>query len=120
MSASAQMNNLDMGAPENRLKMLSADLQYLVPKRFFEYSPLNKTDIAKQAGINRKTLYSDKVKLSTLKKLKKGIMQVVIGTDLAVELFGENTEKAVNWFQTPNTLLFGESPFEVGRVNSLV
>ncbi len=113
MSASAQMNNLDMGAPENRLKMLSADLQYLVPKRFFEYSPLNKTDIAKQAGINRKTLYSDKVKLSTLKKLKKGIMQVVIGTDLAVELFGENTEKAVNWFQTPNTLLFGESPFEV-------
>lgn len=113
MGASAQMNNLDMGAPENRLKMLSPDLQYLVPKRFFEYSPLNKTDIAKQAGINRKTLYSDKVKLSTLKKLKKGIMQVVIGTDLAVELFGDNTEEAVNWFQTPNTLLFGESPFEV-------
>lgn len=113
MSASAQMNNLDMGAPENRLKMLSTDLQYLVPKRFFEYSPLNKTDIAKQAGINRKTLYSDKVKLTTLKKLKKGIMQVVIGTDLAVELFGDNIEEAVNWFQTPNTLLFGESPFEV-------
>lgn len=113
MGASAQMNNLDMGAPENRLKMLSPDLQYLVPKRFFEYSPLNKTDIAKQAGINRKTLYSDKVKLSTLKKLKKGIMQVVIGTDLAVELFGDNIEEAVNWFQTPNTLLFGESPFEV-------
>tara|TARA_Y100000768_G_C23986079_1_gene688910 strand:- start:590 stop:1006 length:417 start_codon:yes stop_codon:yes gene_type:complete len=113
MAASVQMNNLDMGAPENRLKMLSADLQYLVPKRFFEYSPLNKTDIAKEAGINRKTLYSDKVKLSTLKKLKKGIMQVVIGTDLAVELFGDNTEEAVNWFQTPNTLLFGESPFEV-------
>ena len=40
-------------------------------------------------------------------------MQVVIGTDLAVELFGDNTEEAVNWFQTPNTLLFGESPFEV-------
>lgn len=113
MGASAQMNNLDMGAPENRLKMLSPDLQYLVPKRFFEYSPLNKTDIAKQAGINRKTLYSDKVKLSTLKKLKKGIMQVVIGTDLAIELFSDNTEEAVNWFQTPNTLLFGESPFEV-------
>ena len=35
MSATAQINNLDMGAPENRLKMLSPDLQYLVPKRFF-------------------------------------------------------------------------------------
>ena len=113
MSATAQINNLDMGAPKNRLKMLSPDLQYLVPKRFFEYSPLNKTDIAKQAGINRKTLYSEQVKLSTLKKLKKGIMQVVIGTDLAVELFDNNIEEAVNWFQTPNTLLFGESPFEV-------
>lgn len=113
MSATAQNNYLNMGAPENRLKMLSPDLQYLVPKRFFEYSPLNKTDIAKQAGINRKTLYSDKVKLSTLKKLKKGIMQVVIGTDLAIELFDNKIEEAVNWFQTPNTLLFGESPFEV-------
>lgn len=117
MNSTAQANNLDMGTPENRLKMLSSDLQYLVPKRFFEYSPLNKTDIAKQAGINRKTLYSEQIKLNTLKKLKKGIMQVVIGTDLAVELFDSNTdnnfEEAINWFQTPNTLLFGESPFEV-------
>ena len=113
MSAIAQMSNLEMRVPENRLKMLSPDLQYLVPKRFFEYSPLNKTDIAKQAGINRKTLYSDQVKLSTLKKIKTGIMQVVIGTDLTMELFGDNIEGAVNWFQTPNTLLFGESPFEV-------
>ena len=64
-------------------------------------------------GINRKTLYSEQVKLSTLKKLKKGIMQVVIGTDLVVELFDNNIEEAVNWFQIPNTFLFGESPFEV-------
>ncbi len=113
MSGIAQMNNLDMGTPENKLKMLSPDLQYLVPKTFFKYGPLNKTDMAKQAGINRKTLYSKRVKLSTLKKLKKGIIQVVIGTDLAIELFNNNIEEAITWFQVPNTLLFGESPFEV-------
>ena len=113
MSETAQINNLDVGIPENRLKMLSPDLKYLIPKRFFEYGPLNKTEIAKQAGINRKTLYAERVKLSTLKKLKKGIMQVVIGTDLAVELFDNNIEEAIKWFQIPNTLLFGESPFEV-------
>ena len=113
MSTITQLDNLDLGTPENRLKMLSPDLQYLVPKMFFKYSPLHKTDIAKQAGINRKTLYSERVKLSTLKKLKKGIIQVVIGTDLAIEIFNNNIEEAVNWFQVPNTLLFGESPFEV-------
>lgn len=108
----AQIEGLDLGTPKNTLGMLSPDLQYLVPKRFFEYSPLNKTDIAKEAGINRKTLYSDKVKLATLRKLRVGIIQVVIGTDLAIELFNDNVEEAVNWFQTPNTFLFGETPFE--------
>ena len=108
----ARIEGLDLGTPKNTLGILSSDLQYLVPKRFFEYSPLNKTDIAKEAGINRKTLYSDKVKLATLRKLRVGIIQVVIGTDLAIELFNDNVEDAVSWFQTPNTLLFGETPFE--------
>ena len=106
MNAAPKMSHLNMGMLENKLKMLSPDLEYLVPEKFFEYSLLNKTNIAKQAGINRKTLYSEQVKLSTLSKLKKGIMQVVIGTDLSIELFNNNTEEAVHWFQSPNALLF--------------
>lgn len=113
MGATTQIQNLNMGVPENKLKILSSDLKYFVPKRFFQYSPLNKTGIAKAAGINRKTLYSEQIQLSTLKKLKVGIMQVVIGTDLAIELFNNDIENAINWFQAPNALLFGESPFEV-------
>ena len=114
---------INMGVPDNKLKILSSDLQYLRPKKFFKYSPFNKTDIAKQAKINRKALYNEQVKLSTLKNIKKGILQVVIGTDLSIEVFNNNVEEAVNWFSTPNTLLFGESPFEVcirGEGNFLI
>ncbi len=115
--------DINMGIPGNKLKILSPDLQYLRPKNFFKYSPFNKTDIAKQAKINRKALYNEQVKLSTLKNIKKGILQVVIGTDLSIEVFKNNVEEAVNWFSTPNTLLFGESPFEVcirGEGNFLI
>lgn len=114
---------INMGVPENKLKILSPDLQYLRPKKFFKYSSFNKTDIAKQAKINRKALYNEQVKLSTLRNIKKGILQVVIGTDLSIAVFNNNVEEAVNWFSTPNTLLFGESPFEVcirGEGNVLI
>ena len=41
MSVTVQVTKSGIGTPENRLKILSSDLQHLVPKRFFEYSPLN-------------------------------------------------------------------------------
>ncbi len=113
MGLTKKINNSDIGIPANKLKMLSADQEFLNSDQFFQYTPLNKTDIAKKAGLNRKTLYSSKIKLSTLKEIKMGIIQVVIGTDLAIDLFDNNTKEAVDWFQKPNTLLFGESPFEV-------
>ena len=103
-----------MGGIQNKLRMLSDDCQFLIPKRFFNYyAPFTKTEIAKKTGINRKTLYRDKIKLSTLKDLKIGIIQVVMGTDLAIEAFKEDTDKALRWFQTPNNFLFGDTPFEV-------
>jgi len=33
--------------------------------------------------------------------------------NLTLELFEGDKENAINWFNSPNTLLFGESPFEV-------
>lgn len=113
MSALLKLSNDNIGTPSNSFKFLSPDHKELIPKRFFEYSPFNKTEIAKEAGINRKTLYSERVSLSTLNRLKKGVLQVVIGTDLTLELFQGDKENAINWFNSPNTLLFGESPFEV-------
>ncbi len=44
--------------------------------------------------------------------LKKGILQVELGISLSTELFN-NKEFAINWFQTPNPLLFNESPHDV-------
>jgi len=113
MSAQLKLSNDNIGTPKNSFKFLSPDHKELIPKRFFEYSPFNKTEIAKAAGINRKTLYSERVRLSTLNTLKIGVLQVVIGTDLALELFDGDKENAINWFNSPNTLLFGEAPFEV-------
>lgn len=114
MSSQLKLSSVDnIGTPSNSFEILSPDHKELIPRRFFEYSPFNKTEIAKEAGINRKTLYRERVKLSTLKTLKKGILQVVIGTDLTLELFEGKKEDAINWFKAPNTFLFGESPFEV-------
>ena len=114
MSDSAQtINNDTNGGILNSLGILTEDRMGFYPDAFFKYSPYNRTVLAKEAKVSRTNLYKETVKLSTIKQLKKGILQVVMGTDLAIELFKDNTEEAIKWFNAPNTMLSGESPFEV-------
>ena len=57
--------------------------------------------------------HSEKVALDSLVELRKGIEQIVVATDLTVELFQGDVDKAINWFITPNEFTVGDSPFEV-------
>lgn len=43
----------------------------------------------------------------------KRVLDVVMITDLAFELFGNNKEETTSWLTAPNSLLFGDSPFEI-------
>ena len=112
-SAAKQILGPSNGEIVNSLGILTEDHRGLHPSKFFKYSPYSRTDVAKQAGVARSNFYKDTVSLSTLKQLKKGILQVVIGIDYSLELFSNNTDEALKWFNAPNTMISGESPFEV-------
>jgi len=101
------------GEIANLLNILTEDKKAFHPKTFFKYSPYSKVELAKVAGVSRTHLYRETVPLNTIKQLKMGILQVVMGLDLSIELFQESENKAIQWFNAPNTMLSGESPFEV-------
>ncbi len=101
------------GEITNSLHILTKDKKAFHPEKFFKYSPYSRAEIAKEAGISRTNLYKETVAFSTIKQLKKGILQVVMGLDLSIELFHENDKEAIQWFNAPNAMLSGESPFEV-------
>ena len=106
----ALAKKFDIQEAENRLGILSPDRKWLNVEKFFEHSPFPSQKEAKQAGV---IVDDEKVELDSLKDLKKGIEQVVIATDLTVELFQGDVEKAVGWFITPNDFTAGDSPFDV-------
>ena len=106
----ALAKKFDIQEAENRLGILSPDRKWLNVEKFFEHSPFPSQKEAKQAGV---IVDDEKVELDSLKDLKKGIEQVVIATDLTVELFQGDVEKAVGWFITANEFTDWDSPFEV-------
>lgn len=113
MNTARHIEKPTRGEIHNSLGILTKDHKSFHPSKFFQYSPYSRADVAKQAGVARSNLYKDTVGLATLKQLKKGILQVVIGLDYSIELFENNNAEALKWFNSPNTMLSGESPFEV-------
>ena len=113
MSVALKSRYFESNHLENKLNILTADLQSLNLKKFFEYSPFQKEDLSRIPALRESNKYGQSVELKELKSLRKGIMQVVAGMDLAIELHQNNVEEAVHWFQEPNSFLFGDSPFEV-------
>ena len=109
----ALAKKFDIREAENRLGILSPDRKWLNVEKFFEHSPFPSQKEAKQAGVNVDDSRNEQVELDSLKDLRKGIEQVVIATDLTVELFQGDVEKAVGWFITPNDFTAGDSPFDV-------
>ena len=109
----ALAKKLDITDTDNRLGILSPDRKWLIPDKFFEHSPFPNPKAAKQAGVNVDDSHSEKVELDSLEDLKEGIEQVVIATDLTIELFQNDVEKALQWFLAPNEFTDWDTPFEV-------
>ena len=118
----------------NSLGILSSNDHYkFKPKRLLEITGYSKTAIAKESHSSRPIWYREEVDLRSMKKLRDGVLQLVMASDLAFELFKFNDQEAKNieidslkapsikkikgeterWMVTPNQLLFGKSPFEV-------
>lgn len=103
----------DMGSLRNRLGILSPDRKRINSATLLKVTGLGPAKIEKLTGIARPQLYRTEVPLKLSSKLMKHIIAVVIVTDLAYDLFGNNEKETVTWLMSPNSTLFGDSPFEV-------
>jgi hypothetical protein len=112
----------DLGSMRNSLRFLSDDGSRLRPKAFMDATGLGAAQLATSLGRQRTHMYREEIPLPTT-KLKKCIIDLVIATDLAFELFQCNMDETCRWMMLPNTMLFGKSPFEAcfgGHGDSLI
>jgi hypothetical protein len=103
----------DLGAMRNVLKILTEDQKKLRPKRLSSITGLGQTELASVTRKARPMLYKEELPLKLSSSFTKSIYSLVISTDLAYELFGENEDSTISWMMAPNTSLFGDSPFIV-------
>jgi hypothetical protein len=101
------------GAPRNALGILTPDKKRVNPERLLGITGMNPTHMSAIAGISRPQLYKKEIPILPNTKFIKRVLDVVMVTDLAFELFGNNKEETTSWLTAPNSLLFGDSPFEV-------
>ena len=114
MSAIAEaMKSPDLGALRNALGILTPDLRKFRPKRLMAITGLGQTELSKVTGKARPLLYEKELPLKISSTFAKAIFSLVIVTDLAFELFGADESETKKWLMSPNTLLFGDSPFLV-------
>ncbi|MBI4402631.1 MAG: hypothetical protein HY537_00630 [Deltaproteobacteria bacterium] len=101
----------DLGSIKNHLGFLSSDLARLRPRRFMETTGLNPTSLSRIFGIQRTTAYRDEIPIP--KEIKQSLIELVIATDIAYGLMGKDLAQTVRWLMSPNTMTFGDVPFDV-------
>jgi hypothetical protein len=99
------------GAIQNRFNILSKDHKKYRPEALASVAGLRPSELARELKVSRPTTYQEEVLIKP--EQKKVIINIVIATDLAFELLGNNLKEARNWFLAPNSLFFGDSPFEI-------
>jgi hypothetical protein len=100
-----------LGALKNYFGILSDDGRRLRPQNFMNATGLGAAELAKFVQKSRPQLYREEIPLS--EKLRKRIVQLVMATDIVFELLDRNLEETKKWMMVPNTVVFGDSPFEV-------
>jgi hypothetical protein len=113
ISTTHRLRPQDLGTMRNALGILSEDRKKLRPERLLSITGLGRTELSRVTKKARPLLYERELPLKLSSSFTKAIYSLVIATDLAFELFGENEEDTKNWLMAPNTLLFGDSPFIV-------
>lgn len=100
-----------LGALRNALGILSDDRSKVKPQRLKDVTHLNSSATAKALQVSRPQMYQKEIKLNP--KLMKNIILLVHASDLVYELIGESVEETAKWVMAPNSMLKGDSPFEV-------
>lgn len=103
----------DLGSMRNALGLLSDDQKKLRPERLLSVTGLGRSEVSRIAKKPRSAFYEKELPLKLSSDFSKRIYSLVIATDFAFELFGENEEDTKNWIMAPNSILFGETPFAV-------
>ena len=101
----------NLGRIRNRLGILSEDLRKVRPQRFVEVTGLGSAEIARRLEKARPQVYREEISVD--KNLMKRIVELVMATDLVFDLFKQSIAETRKWMMVPNTITFGDSPFEV-------
>jgi hypothetical protein len=100
-----------LGAIKNHLGILSDDGKKLRPQNLIRATGLGAAELSKYVQKQRPQLYREEIPLSDA--LRKRIIQLVMATDIVFELLNKNLDETKSWMMVPNTVTFGDSPFEV-------
>jgi hypothetical protein len=114
--ALAIQNNTDafgLGHIGNHLGFLSDDQRGFNPHRILGLTGLSAVDVGALFEKNRTSMYKDYIPFKLSDELKVKIIDLVMAGDIAYILFNKNVEETARWIVSPNTLLFGATPFEV-------
>jgi len=85
----------------------------LRPDRVARFLNLDRSDVAKVAGVSVKSVrYDQKIPREVLDRLTE--IATICG--LVAQFFGGNSHKTTLWFKTPNPLLGGSSPRDMIRL----
>ena len=103
----------DLGAMRNVLGILTDDHKKFRPQRLSAITGLGVSELSRTIGKSRPMLYEKELPLKLSSEFAKAVFSLVMATDLAYALFGEDQENTTNWLMAPNSLLFGDSPFVV-------
>ena len=104
----------DDGSLKNSFGILTKDRHSISAKNFLSFIDLSgftRSEIASKLGVNRTSLYQEKMRLSR-EEIEKKIIPLVVAADAAFSFF-KNKEKARSWIMSPNTHFFACSPFQI-------
>lgn len=102
-----------LGSIQNSLGFLSSDQQGFNPNRILNLTGLKATEASALFGKSRTAMYKEYIPFKPSDEIKTKIIDLVMAGDIAFQLFDKNVEETGRWIVSPNTLLFGSTPFEV-------
>lgn len=105
--------SIGLGDIKNHLGFLSSDQQGFNPNRILNLTGLKAAEASSLLGKNRTTMYKEFIPFKPSDKLKSKVIDLVMAGDIAYLLFDKKVEETARWIVSPNTLLFGSTPFEV-------
>ena len=105
-------NSLEkLGAFKNSLGILSDDGRRIRPRRLMEVTGLGAVEITHFVNKSRPQIYRDEILVSP--ELLKRFRALVMVTDIVFALLNQDINETRKWMMIPNTVVFGDSPFEV-------